>query len=212
MALFIGKKIRRDNAEIHQNGNNEFKDLVVLCSVARLSWGRWARHCGSSSADAYTSPPHCATVISADINIVRRHSTLIRVPWFSVPFTAHLAGDAQSIISAFKSLNDSSTVLDLTPCHNKQCHRPCDLHTHRTLRILPLQGAPIKSINRFRMGMPDRRYPTHGARFRRRSIGRNARGRHNLHDCCKQSYNHFNICYFNALNTTYSVHEKKEKL
>jgi predicted RNase H-like HicB family nuclease len=42
-----------------------------------------------------------------------------------------------------------------------------------------------------------------GARFRRRSIGRNARGRHNLYDCCKQFYNHFNICYFNALNTAY---------
>lgn len=108
-------------------------------------------------------PAALLTVIGAVINIVTAALTFNSG---SVDFTALyrsiLAGDAQSIISAFKSLNDSSTVLDLiaTAISNAADLVTCILTGLYGYYLY--KEHCIKSINRFRMSIPDRRYYTMG--------------------------------------------------
>lgn len=108
-------------------------------------------------------PAALLTVIGAVINIVTATLTFNSG---SVDFTALyrsiLAGDAQSIISAFKSLNDSSTVLDLiaTAISNAADLVTCILTGLYGYYLY--KEHCIKSINRFRMSIPDRRYYTMG--------------------------------------------------
>ena len=108
-------------------------------------------------------PAALLTVIGAVINIVTAALTFNSG---SVDFTALyrsiLAGDAQSIISAFKSLSDSSTVLDLiaTAISNAADLVTCILTGLYGYYLY--KEHCIKSINRFRMSIPDRRYYTMG--------------------------------------------------
>lgn len=108
-------------------------------------------------------PAALLTVIGAVINIVTAALTFNSG---SVDFTALyrsiLAGDAQSIISAFKSLSNSSTVLDLiaTAISNAADLVTCILTGLYGYYLY--KEHCIKSINRFRMSIPDRRYYTMG--------------------------------------------------
>lgn len=108
-------------------------------------------------------PAALLTVIGAVINIVTAALTFNSG---SVDFTALyrsiLAGDAQSIINAFKTLGDSSTVLDFiaTAISNAADLATCILTGLYGYYLY--KEHCIKSINRFRMSIPDRRYYTMG--------------------------------------------------